>query len=89
MVNSPATTEKLARFGLYAEEGSSAQELGILDRDAVYVIIKKGQPMDWLYDYYLENRNVSVHIRETDAICVDGQEIYTVYQVSTEKEAGQ
>lgn len=89
VVNSPATAKKLARFGLYTEDGRSAQERGILDRDAVYVIIKKGQPMDWLYDYYLENRKVSVHIRETDAICVDGQEIYMVYQVSTEKEAGQ
>lgn len=81
VVKSPLTTKKLQKFGMEAQNGLSAMEQGLLDRNGVYVIMKTENETDWLTDYFDSKRGKQVTVEPVDTIESDGKELYTVYAV--------
>lgn len=81
VVKSPLTTKKLQKFGMEAQNGISAMEQGLLDRNGVYVIMKTENETDWLTDYFASKRGKQVTVEPVDTIESDGKELYTVYAV--------
>lgn len=81
VVKSPLTTKKLQKFGMEVQNGISAMEQGLLDRNGVYVIMKTENETDWLTDYFASKREKQVTVEPVDTIESDGKELYTVYAV--------
>ena len=81
VVKSPLTTKKLQKFGMEAQNGISAMEQGLLDRNGVYVIMKTENETDWLTEYFASKRGKPVTVEPVDTIESDGKELYTVYAV--------
>lgn len=80
---SPLMDKKLSRFGLEAnrQEGRTAMESGLLDRENVYVIIKADRELSWLTDYYKEIQGINIRAEETDSISAHGKAVYIVYRI--------
>lgn len=80
---SPLWDKKLRRFGLAGDEAENVSpvELGMIDNENVYVIIKTDKNMDWLTEYYREIRGKKVRAEKEDSISVDGKTVYNVYKI--------
>ena len=80
---SPLWDKKLRRFGLAGDEAENVSpvELGMIDNENVYVIIKTDKNTDWLTEYYREIRGKKVRAEKEDSISVDGKTVYNVYKI--------
>lgn len=80
---SPLWDKKLRRFGLAGDDvkNISAMELGMIDNENVYVIIKTDKNLNWLTEYYLEVRGKNVQAEKEDSISVRGNAVYDVYRI--------
>lgn len=83
---SPLMEKKLKYFGLEEnrQQGRTAMESGLLDRENVYVIIKAEGELSWLSEYYEEIRGISIRTAETDSISVHGKTVYKVYRIEAD-----
>lgn len=80
---SPLSDKKLRRFGLAGDDvkNVSAMELGMIDNENVYVIIKTDKDLNWLTEYYREMRGKTVQAEKEDSISVNGKAVYAVYRI--------
>lgn len=76
LAKSPLTDKKRKEFEIETIEES------LLDTENVYVIIKTKDSVEWLVSYYgAQGKRVEVVIK--DEIFVEGNSIYTVYQINS------
>ena len=73
--DSPLYTQKLAAYGF------DSMESALTDSGKAYVIIAQDRSMDWLTDWYSENRGEEVTLTRTDTV---GESFY-VYKVTAER----